>query len=102
MRVSKSFRYVVGIDEAGRGPIAGPVTVGAFCVLLESVSTLKGFFPKRKVRDSKKLSSGAREKIYELLKQERSLGKISYAVAPGGSYRGGGAQKLNFCHGKHR
>ncbi|MSR78826.1 MAG: ribonuclease HII [Candidatus Taylorbacteria bacterium] len=81
MRDSKSSRYIVGIDEAGRGPIAGPVTVGAFCVSTSFSSGLVKFFPKRKIRDSKKLSSEAREKIYKLLKQEKSLGNISYAAS---------------------
>ena len=55
--------YLLGVDEAGRGPLAGPVAVGV-------ISVPEGFdigkaFPG--VADSKKLSEKNREKIYERL-----------------------------------
>lgn len=50
---------VVGVDEAGRGPLAGPVVVGA--VILPDGFNHSG------INDSKKLSEKAREKIYDEL-----------------------------------
>ena len=50
--------FLVGIDEAGRGPLAGPVTAG--CVLLPSD------FPVEILNDSKKLSEKKREAELEL------------------------------------
>jgi len=54
-------RYLLGIDEVGRGPWAGPVTLGAFLLDLKSFDL--DLFQKLKVRDSKKLSQSQRETI---------------------------------------
>ena len=50
---------ICGIDEAGRGPLAGPVTAAAV--------TLAEDFPKEILKDSKKLSPAARERICKML-----------------------------------
>ncbi len=63
-----SIEYICGIDEAGRGPLAGPVVVGA--VILPKDSFIEG------VNDSKKISEKKREKIYEQIIEEA----ISYSV----------------------
>ncbi len=52
----KGFQVIAGIDEAGRGPLAGPV-VAAACIIPQGI-LLPG------VNDSKMLSAGAREKIF--------------------------------------
>ena len=63
------FKYVCGIDEAGRGPLAGPVVVAS--VILPQDSFIEG------VNDSKKVSEKRREKIYEeIIKQA-----VSYGIA---------------------
>ncbi|MBR3152300.1 MAG: ribonuclease HII [Clostridia bacterium] len=54
---SENVKYIAGIDEAGRGPLAGPVVVGI--VILPKDSMIEG------VNDSKKVSEKKREKIYE-------------------------------------
>ena len=54
--------YIAGIDEAGRGPLAGPVTVGA--VILKPDSFIEG------INDSKKISETKREKLYEQITNE--------------------------------
>lgn len=54
--------YIAGIDEAGRGPLAGPVTVGA--VILKPDSFIEG------INDSKKISETRREKLYEKITDE--------------------------------
>lgn len=49
--------YICGIDEAGRGPLAGPVVVAS--VIMPKDSMIEG------VNDSKKISEKKREKVYE-------------------------------------
>ncbi len=56
------IEHIVGIDEAGRGPLAGPVVVGA--VIMKPESFIEG------VNDSKKVSEKKREKLYELITEE--------------------------------
>lgn len=57
---------VIGIDEAGRGPLAGPVVAAAIYIDSE---------PDFKVNDSKKLSKNKRDHLYELL-----VSKYKFAV----------------------
>lgn len=64
----KGVKYIAGIDEAGRGPLAGPVVVGS--VILAPNSMIEG------VNDSKKISESKREKLYEIITKEA----ISYGV----------------------
>ena len=60
---------IAGIDEAGRGPLAGPVVVA--CVVMPRDSMLEG------VNDSKKVSEKKREKLYEeIIKEARLLKKL--------------------------
>ncbi len=63
---------ICGIDEAGRGPWAGPVVAGAAVFLTREVS------PEllAQLNDSKKLSAKKREYLYELLRQEEQAGHI--------------------------
>ena len=65
---SDKIQYICGIDEAGRGPLAGPVVVGA--VILPEDSFIEG------VNDSKKVSEKKRERVYEQIIAEA----ISYGV----------------------
>lgn len=53
---------IAGIDEAGRGPLAGPVVVA--CVVMPRNSMIEG------VNDSKKVSEKKREKLYEEITNE--------------------------------
>jgi len=62
---ARGFRVIAGLDEAGRGPLAGPVVAAA--VVLPQKGKWTG------VDDSKKLSAGQREKIFPLL-FEKALG----------------------------
>lgn len=64
----EGYNYICGIDEAGRGPLAGPVVVAA--VIMPKNSMIEG------VNDSKKVSEKKREKLYELIIEEA----ISYSV----------------------
>ena len=66
---NKGFKYICGIDEAGRGPLAGPVVVAG--VIMPKNSMIEG------VNDSKKVSEKKREKLYDMILEEA----ISYSVA---------------------
>lgn len=55
--LKKGAKKICGIDEAGRGPLAGPVVVAA--VIMPQDSMIEG------VNDSKKVSERKREKLYE-------------------------------------
>lgn len=68
----KDYKYIIGIDEVGRGPIAGPVTVGA--VLLPVGFSWKDF---EGLRDSKKLTEKSREVWFSKVSEMKD---ISYKV----------------------
>jgi len=72
---SAGFAKVAGVDEAGRGPLAGPV-VAACVILPEDVSGLE------EVNDSKRLTPAKRERLYQRI-HERALGiGVGIADAP--------------------
>jgi len=75
-----SFPYIVGVDEVGRGPVAGPVTVG---VVVVSRSTPVSFF--RGLRDSKQLSPSMREWWFAHARESKMERTIRYAVSSVGS-----------------
>ena len=56
------IKYIAGIDEAGRGPLAGPVVIG--CVIMPQDSFIEY------VNDSKKVSETKREMLYEKITNE--------------------------------
>jgi len=58
----RGYRAVAGIDEAGRGPLAGPVVAAA--VILPEQFDLPG------LTDSKRLSAKARERLYPLIRAQ--------------------------------
>ena len=64
----KGANFICGIDEAGRGPLAGPVVVAS--VIMPKNSMIEG------VNDSKKISEKKRERIYEEIIKEA----VSYGV----------------------
>lgn len=65
----KGFQHICGIDEAGRGPLAGPVVVAG--VIMPKDSMIEG------VNDSKKVTEKRREKLYDQILEEA----ISYSVS---------------------
>jgi ribonuclease HII len=68
-------RLIVGIDEAGRGPLAGPVTAGAVILPVDFNSIL--------VNDSKKLSPSKRDLAYNLITESA----IAWSVVAVGAKR---------------
>ena len=65
----KGFQRICGVDEAGRGPLAGPVCAAA--VILPQNIEIPG------LNDSKKLSDKRRRELFPIIKQEA----IAYAIA---------------------
>ena len=66
---NKGFKNICGIDEAGRGPLAGPVVVAG--VIMPENSMIEF------VNDSKKVTEKRREKLYDVIMEEA----ISYSIA---------------------
>lgn len=67
--ISKGYKFVCGIDEAGRGPLCGPVCAAA--VILPVDCEIDG------INDSKKLSEKKREAIFDVIKDKA----IAYSVS---------------------
>ena len=69
--VNSGFSCICGVDEAGRGPLAGPVCAAA--VILPAGAVIEG------LDDSKKLTEKKREKLYDIIKETA----VAYSVAYG-------------------
>ncbi len=75
--IKKGRRYIAGVDEAGRGPWAGPIVVAAVVLDYAKLPTeypinndvLSGFDDRLywKINDSKKLTENAREELYDFV-----------------------------------
>lgn len=72
--VRSNFRRICGIDEVGRGPLAGPVVAAAVMISAELMKDLAKF---KGINDSKKLSAKQREKWHEILTK---CGKIKWGI----------------------
>ena len=71
----QGLRYVVGIDEAGRGPLAGPVVAGAVIVYPNAIESIRNAPEYYKlIRDSKTLSAKQRDKAYDFIVQNFAWG----------------------------
>ncbi len=70
--INNGYSAVCGVDEAGRGPLAGPVCAAA--VILPENTIIEG------VNDSKKLSEKKREQLYEVIKNTALSYSVSYAT----------------------
>lgn len=70
------MQYTIGIDEAGRGPLAGPVAVGAVIVK-------KNFDTKllTRMRDSKQVSERVREELFAELLRLKKVGVLDFAFS---------------------
>jgi ribonuclease HII len=69
-------KWIIGVDEAGRGPLAGPVAVGI--VKVSRHYDISKYFPDAK--DSKILSEKKREEIYKRMQKFAALGKLEFTV----------------------
>ena len=73
----KAQKFLVGIDEVGRGPLAGPVAVGVLIVREGfdfTTNDLKG------VRDSKKILESKRKEIFVKIKKLQQQGELDFVV----------------------
>ncbi len=68
--LSEKIKYIAGVDEVGRGPLAGPVVCCAVIMPLDEENAVDG------VDDSKKVSAKKRESLYETLKEKAVAYKI--------------------------
>ena len=68
--LAQGYTYIAGVDEVGRGPLAGPVVCAAVIMPLDSDKIIVG------VDDSKKLSAKKREELAEKIKQTAICYKI--------------------------
>lgn len=66
--LEKGYKYICGVDEAGRGPLSGPVVAGA-CILPIGLH-LDG------LNDSKKLSAKKRDTLFDMIKENA----IAYGI----------------------
>jgi len=74
--MAKRQKFIIGIDEVGRGPVAGPVAVCALC--LQNNFNIKKF---KNFKDSKKLSHLQRLKWLVKIDEEKKKGNIVYGVS---------------------
>ena len=65
---SQGYKFICGIDEAGRGPLSGPV-VAAACILPFDAEI-------KELNDSKKLTEKKREKLFDIIKEQA----ITYGI----------------------
>ena len=66
-------RYIAGVDEVGRGPLAGPVVVASVIMPLDDCDIIQG------VNDSKKVSEKNREILFDKIIQKAIAYKIEWA-----------------------
>ena len=67
-QIRQSYPVICGVDEAGRGPLCGPVCCAAV--------VLKPDFVCDEINDSKKLSEKKREKLYDIIKENA----VAYSI----------------------
>jgi len=72
----KPIKYIVGVDEVGRGPLAGPVAIGA--VLFEAGKVPKDFLL---AKDSKQLSEQNRELWFRKIMKAKRAGVLDFCTA---------------------
>ena len=78
-----AFRYIIGIDEVGRGALAGPVTVGAVALRV-GARFEPGILKNRriKLRDSKRISPAGRERWVKYLRGRKDIRFKVASVSP--------------------
>lgn len=75
------IKYLIGIDEAGRGPIAGPVAVGVVMWHLDTKCPSLHPVSKSPLRDSKKLTARQREAWFSWLGEQKGAGELNWSVS---------------------
>lgn len=73
--------YLLGIDEAGRGALAGPVVAGACVLGKHFFQADEALVLSAKINDSKQLSAFVREKCIKFMERLQQAGLVDFAVA---------------------
>lgn len=71
--LAQGKKYIAGVDEVGRGPLAGPVVVASVIMPLKDEDIIQG------VNDSKKVTEKNREQLFEIIKQKAIAYRIEWA-----------------------
>ncbi len=71
--LAEGAKYIAGVDEVGRGPLAGPVVVASVIMPLNNEDIIQG------VNDSKKVSQKNRELFFEKIKEKAIAYRIEWA-----------------------
>ncbi len=88
--MAKRFTHIIGIDEVGRGPIAGPVAVGAVAIKLDTHCNqpmARDMYQKLfagidvKIKDSKKLSPQKRSEVFQYVSRWQKEQRLKYTVS---------------------
>lgn len=74
-KLPETIKFIIGIDEVGRGPLAGPIAIGAFKMPVGF--SAKGF---GRIKDSKKLLPKVREEIFAKLQKLKRNKIVDYSV----------------------
>lgn len=75
VQMQMKMKYIIGVDEVGRGPIAGPIALGSFVFLNKKSKRLF-----RGVKESKQLSFKQREFWFKKIVEEKKKGNVDFAV----------------------
>lgn len=79
LRVEKE--YLIGVDEAGRGPLAGPVAIGTSYISKKESKKVFSILKKHRLNDSKQVKESDREKLYKLLSQMKKEKILNFEVS---------------------
>jgi ribonuclease HII len=79
----RKHQFILGIDEAGRGPLAGPVAVGGVWMKKEEYLKLKRKKAFKGLHNSKALSEKQREEWYEKILEWKKEGILNFSYSTG-------------------
>ncbi len=69
----KGYKRVAGLDEAGRGPLCGPVVAGAVSVDIKKLNLRQPRLSLNRIKDSKQLTPKKREEFYQILTKHPAI-----------------------------
>ncbi|MEI6296156.1 MAG: ribonuclease HII [bacterium] len=77
--INKIERFI-GIDEVGRGPLAGPITLCAMSFSSRNLEIFNG------IKDSKKLTEKSRNEWYGKIHEEKNIGRINFSISSASNF----------------